>query len=329
MSIYIKGTDGCCPGCSPNDPCVAPAAPSPTLVCEYITATLTKCGYEEYPSHVSTPPKIYRTMTLSGTVFACGFVFDPSANCYSSGDSLYTINNTFAFSGSNSFSRSSCSFTAAHRNEYSDSSQGSYYAPCVASSNLVSSASYPYGVDRPYAPYDSFTNTFTSTTRTLTGDGCVSNFYSGGSASETLSDEYTTAQLIADTEAALPSYSGSFSSGSTPCSSYCNLSTDESTYTIRRRKFKFLLPDLTGYSCYKIMWVYRYVRNSDGYTVDFASNYWIWDGVSTESPVFGSEYTDFEYESCKYPNDFFGGLGGPGTISIVNITASCSCIPPP
>lgn len=51
------------------------------------------------------------------------------------------------------------------------------------------------------------------------------------------SDEYTTAQLVANTIAALPAWSGSFAAGS--CTALRDISPDEATCTLRRMRYRF------------------------------------------------------------------------------------------
>lgn len=318
MSTYISMTAGCCPGCS-SDPCTPPSVPLPTLQHEYIASTLTKCGFDEFVSP-STPPKKYRTSTLSG--FQRFAILDCT-------NGAFYENDYFNYDGSYTSARVTCAVT---NNQTFRCERGPYI-----------SANVPWGIPTYGIGYnDGASYVVTQTTQCITGLNLCGgtsvpttdcgNAYSTdgkvtGSICGTLSDEYTTPELIVDVQSILPNYSGVFSNGSL-VSSYCSLSSDEWTYTIRRRKFKFILPDLTGYSCYQIRWVYRYTRSSDSATVDFDSNYWIWDGYSTESPVFGYGYTDYEYEPCKFSNTYFGGIGGPGYITIVNVTAICSCTPP-
>lgn len=57
-----------------------------------------------------------------------------------------------------------------------------------------------------------------------------------------LSNEYTTAMLVSNTITALPPYPGTFTG---TCSAYRNLSSDETSYNIRRFRYKFTFPAAT------------------------------------------------------------------------------------
>jgi hypothetical protein len=74
-----------------------------------------------------------------------------------------------------------------------------------------------------------------------------------------LSTEYTTAELIADTVAALPAYSGAFNPG--PCNSERNLLPDEHQYLVTRLQYVFAF-DPAPSDC-TITWRER-TRDADG-----------------------------------------------------------------
>jgi hypothetical protein len=74
-----------------------------------------------------------------------------------------------------------------------------------------------------------------------------------------LSDEYTTAILIANTENALPPYPGTFTG---TCSAYRNLSSDESSYSIRRFRYEFTFDAAT--ESFVIHWVERFTPADNG-----------------------------------------------------------------
>lgn len=116
----------------------------------------------------------------------------------------------------------------------------------------------------------------------------------GGNAIESLLDEYTTAHLIADAVSALPAYPNTWTG---TCSSYRDLSADEQTYTVRRFKYRFALPNLSGFTTYNLSWL-------EGST----TRTYTWNGTDTQTPT----YTVNEPASN-------------GSIAITNITVtSCS-----
>jgi hypothetical protein len=93
----------------------------------------------------------------------------------------------------------------------------------------------------------------------------------------TLSDEYTTDALKANTLAALGSFPGTWSG---TAGSYFNLTTDELTNTIREAKYRFQYTVPSG-SCYRIEWLEDGVAKS-----------WTWGGTGTPgATAYTPEYT--------------------------------------
>jgi len=282
MSIFIRDQGCGCPNCN-NDPCVGPAAPRPTIKCDSISSTATKCGFEEY-TNVSTPPKIYLQKTFSGSSFVQNWDADPAA----------------------------CAGECVEQSQYEYSGATLGDADCIIteSGNLKETVTRPCGVNvtsitnTPCTAIDqtpfsgNYNQVLTSISNTYYGIGCATGtgFNTGGSVAETLSNEYTTDGLIAYTQSKLPRYPDTFTG---TCSSLRYLSSNELTYAIRRFKYYFLLPDLTGYTCYKITWLEG--SNAKSY---------IWDGVATQTPVYGPVLEP----------------SSNGTIAISSIAAACLCV---
>jgi len=107
----------------------------------------------------------------------------------------------------------------------------------------------------------------------------------GGTATETLqenlSEEYTTALLVSTTIAALPPYLGTYFGS---CSAVRNLSSDESSYSIQRFKYKFTIPTALSNDLH-IYWTERFTPIGGGSPTDTAKNTVIGVG-STESSLF-------------------------------------------
>lgn len=304
MGTFIKGTGsatGKCCGCGGRTPCDGP--PASYLQCRTAEASITKCGYGEWTGYVSTPPRIYLKMTLAGSITAEDG-FDDCAVCNSKLEYVY--------SGYTEFTKVSCPTVAT------DTTQLVTYAynfDCInITTTNVNSGNQGLGNGST-----TFPDTYTSTVHTITGVGCLGggigspsdNFY--GSATETLSDEWTTAALEADVTAAIPAYSGSFTLVS--CTgSYYDKTSDELTITKRKMEYKFALPGvggvswLTGYSCYKIMWDEVFTPKGGGSTTVLTSRTYTWNGSDTETPVYEIDVPASE-----------------GTITVENITYSCTC----
>ena len=248
--------------------------PAPTLQCDSISASLTKCGFNEWPGHVSSPPKKYLVSSLSGVIQYTQYT-PACAVCLN--DEIDT------YSGDCSYSAPSCSFSSL------GNVNQNYSSNCItySATNVGVCSVSDYGVGQQSISY-------TSTVKTVTGTGsCVTQQITSGTATETLSSEYSTADLITYTVAALPSYPGTWSG---TCSSYRNLTTDELTYSIRRFKYRFQLPTLTGFASYVINWFEGSTPMS--YT---------WNGTDTYTP----EYTVNE-------------PGSNGTVVVSAATYSCS-----
>lgn len=304
MGTFIKGTGsatGKCCGCGGRTPCDGP--PASYLQCRTAEASITKCGFSEWPGYVSTPPRLYLRKTLSGIQTA-----------ESGGDDCTVCNSkvVYQWSGDIVITKASCPIAD------SDSTQviTSFYSyDCI---NLTY-----YTVNTPVPALgtgsSTFPDSYTSTVHTTTGVGCLgngpgnfsANYY--GSASETLSDEWTTSALEADVTAAIPAYSGPFDL--VPCTgSYYDKTSDELTITKRKMEYKFVLPGfggvswLIGYSCYKIMWDEVFTPKGGGSTTVLTSRTYTWNGSDTETPVYEIDVPASE-----------------GTITVENITYSCTC----
>jgi hypothetical protein len=295
MATFIKGVgdNGCC-GCR-TDPCVVP---QPTLYVDSISASHTKCGYDEFGT-ASTPPKVYSTKSQSGGLTNVNYL----------GSGYYYTNQ---WGGSVSVDRFNCTENSDSRYLTVSVSGGCTYSTTVYGTDckMDYDGVYPYsgananglfvwgvGCSYPWFVQQLFGCSGPTVINTTQKKFALASCDPGGGYDVTLdlSTEYTTSLLISDTESLLPSWPNTFSSGYT--SSYRNLTNDELTYTIRRIKYKFQLPTLTGYSCYKITWF-------EGST---AKSY-LWNGTDTETPV----YT----------------LNEPltnGTVSVNTVVASCSC----
>jgi 3D (Asp-Asp-Asp) domain-containing protein len=94
----------------------------------------------------------------------------------------------------------------------------------------------------------------------------------------TLSNEYTTAMLKSNTVAALPPYPGTFSG---TCSAYRNLSSDKTSYAIRRLKYKFTFP--AAVQPFTIHWVERFTPDDGGPPTDTSKSELIPVGATTST----------------------------------------------
>jgi len=298
MGIFIKGLgdNGCCECGGRDDPCDGP--PAPTLVCRTSEATLSKCGFTEYGTG-SVPLRYYLDKTLSGSMTL--ELLD--TNC---GPCIGK--HVYSYSGVCTWDSVVC--TAYRSGQIADN----YYNDCINLTNTNTFTTCELNVNGVVA-YPNDTNCLsineTNTQYQLVGTnscctpGTNSVRYSG-TISETLSNEYTNAVLSANVSAALPTYSGSFSSANCQGALY-DLSSGELTMTKRKTEYKFTIPSLTGYSCYRITWVERFAPEAGGSPTNTALTY-VWNGTDTETPVYELEVPDIQ-----------------GSTEVVSVVADCFC----
>lgn len=243
----------------------------PELVCDSISYTESKCGFPEQSGYESSPPKFYREQTWSGTLT----VEQWDAPDCDLGIGFRTEFSEYIFSGTSFVSESDCSITPGNLLEQPDGDITPI--PVEPMSNFVN------GVNTNSQPA-----VITSTTYTITNDGVCypsggESFKKSGEAVETLSDEFSTAELLSRVDGALDfiSYPGTWAGD---CFALRDLTDDEVTYTIQRFKYKFILPDLTGYSSYTINWVERFTPEGGGSPTDTPRSY-TWNGTDTETSV--------------------------------------------
>jgi hypothetical protein len=236
--------------------------PSPTLTCDSVSASLTKCGYSEQFGHVSTPPKIYRSRTWSGSLTQQDFDPDTGEGCTNLAGLLSTY--TISFGGTCTYPRTTC--TVPTTGCYYNEGAGVVYECEDGMSLLVlfcSSGPCPENIT-------------SGTNAQFVGDGVCNGgnpeFKVTGSSYETLSNEYTTANLKTDCAGTLPAYPNTWTG---TCSSYLNLDSDELTCSIRRFKYYLQLPSLSGYTTYNLSW-------NEGST----PRTYTWNGTDTATPTY-------------------------------------------
>ncbi len=246
---FLKHFRACvddCSDCKPS-PC-DPCCPEFTVEYRSLSATKTKCGYAEYGTP-SFPPKIYRIRTLAGSM---------QIQFYSSGDSACgtcveeVISN---FSGYCQYATPACSLT-----EFGSVSQD-LNSPCGSfASNETCGRCTLHSLSTCFFDTgDSCLMTVSSspTVLTVAGTGLCCDggtFYAKatGVVTETLSSEYTTSDLYADTASAL-SVAGWSSWSGTPTTALHSNSSDQLTNTLRSFEFRVNLSVAAPAGC-KLEW---------------------------------------------------------------------------
>jgi hypothetical protein len=210
--------------CDPN-PCCCPTA---TLVCDQISASKSKCGFRSFGSHCVAPDNKFWLSQVSTVDFYDGL----HPHCV---DSLTSTYNPSDCSLSYSGGGGGCglgTFTC----DCGIGGTGACIPPLLGCGESAACCT----------PSISPTNaTFTSDCGVPSGARTVTT--------AALSSEYTTAALIANTIAALPSYDGVFDDDYEASK---DLSHDESSYSISRFRYKFTWSDPLVIDC-PVSWIER------------------------------------------------------------------------
>lgn len=205
--------------CSPN-PCVVPVCPTFQVLCDHVVTSRAKCGYIPFHFFACTEP-----FTDFGYTNYREFLHGCSAEAFDCATSTSGAVDLFTF--------------YLHRVTTFDGSTPPGSGSCI--DNLETCGSFSFTSD-----YDDFTCEFTGGEQV--GADLVHCFDSSPtitshpvSLTDTLSNEYTTAMLIANTFADLPAFSGVF--GFSFCLASRDLSDDESNFGIGAFMYKFSFLD--------------------------------------------------------------------------------------
>lgn len=241
-----------------------------TLVCDSISASRTKCGYTECSGFESTPPKYYLHKTDNWVRSDSR----PATSCTSSWGFTTTTDNvvdedgncvdTVTCSGSGTITDNTGTFNFSW---VSNGSNG-----CVATN-----AGLAFCTSACLTPDSGGCTSATVSVRT-----CSSHpgpFDVDLTETITISNEYTTADLISNTEGALPDYDDDFNDS---CSASYDLSDDETSLTIQDFRYKFTF-DAAAHSCI-LRWIERFTPEV-GDVVDTPRSFSVTAGM-TETTVF-------------------------------------------
>jgi hypothetical protein len=300
MADFIVTPCGC-PGCT-SDPCnPTPAAPSPTLKCDSTSASGSKCGLTEFGTP-SSPPVYYLTLTQSGTRLRGSLLGDHTEDQWS-GSVNYNrypdcdvASDTRQVEVTETDSSIGCTDFETYTGD-AGRLDASNILPPTSNGCLLIGVVDPCQDDRdPNGNEDcaDCETIFSKTVLVYDFAGCGGGDIPVFGVRATLSNEYDVSMLRSDVAATIPGYPGTFTG---TCSALYDLSSDQVTVTLRRFKYKFQLPDLTGLTCYKITWLEGSAPMS-----------YLWNGTDTETPT---------YEVLE--------PSSPGTVGISSIVASCDC----
>jgi len=319
VSWFSPNDSGVCGGACDGCTCSAP-----TLLAETVSASLSKCGFPEFPGHVSTPPKYYLQSDYSHTGSA-------SWNGGGSGGTAPNYSNsTVGFTSSTTFSAPACtSTTSASGASHSLAHTDGIDDPCDASDESCWAVFDTCGTICPdvsgadCAPVVSVSATESTSSVSTAGsyglEGSTVTCSYEEEITTVLSDEYTTGALISNATAALPAYTGTFSPSS-PSAAY-DLSANEVTFSLSKAQYKFRFQPSV---CYRIDWVERFIGVDDAGDplppVDTAMS-WTYSGGADPS---GYNPDD----ESTWPESPVYNLATPssnGETTVVNVTVSCTC----
>jgi len=282
--------------------------PLPAFAYVSRAATKTKVGFSEFVNP-STPPKYYLTETWSsdggggctGGIAGCigGAVGDP-------------CNGTVSTAGTATFDRltGACTGYDTQNGGARVEACGPYYFFTYCYGNCyITDAAFTCSSDT-----ETYTQTTYSSSSTCTGCSAT--------ASMTLSNEYTTAQLETDTLARLPTTWGPLSAfGGYPGDlASTELSSNEASYSVMDSKYQ-LAHQIPPGGTYELTWVTRFTPDGGGAVVNTPQSY-TWDGTipgnyNQSDPTTWPKSPVFEVD---HPSS-------NGTITLANLTVNCGAGP--
>ena len=286
--------------------------PAPTVLAATVSASKTKCGFDEFVTP-SSPPKKYLTMTPACSLtyllerYFCQKMWTCLEGAIGSRDEIEA---ELTGDASVSFDPVTCvqSGEIGSQSRHRLSAVPDFTVDCTlvvgAWENWVENGwqtGRETGREKGLIEqalgaylngYDSSSccsSVQTPTTLTQTGIPCRETSCPGdlnayetwaGSYSLTLSDEYTTTALIANVIAALPSWPSFTATAGSPVSSY-TLATDQLSFTVERSKYKFRfkVPKVGNGSCYKLTWVERTTLTPSATITDVPKTF-TWNGTA-------------------------------------------------
>lgn len=287
------------------------ACPTAAVEWDSRSASLNKCGHEEFTSP-SSPPKYYLTVTANGSAGG-----NLEGVCSWSSASV-TIDSTdclglLSYAGTiTAINLDVCSVTFS--NMFSAQQWDTDDCGGVTRDRYLADV-HLNCPDNPRIEY-LYILSETSTSRTYRTCATTNDL------TETLSNEYTTALLRTNAVLALPSYPGTFTSSSP--GSFANVSSDELSCAVResRYRLRFKIPLIGFGTCYKVTWKERFTPEGGGTSID-TDRCDIWNGTtpsgydpddSTTWPVLPS-VAPYYYELPVPSTD--------GTTTVVSIVAEC------
>lgn len=325
MSATILPFPGDCDDCCHCD--------EPQLMVRTASATGSKYGWEECAGAESTPPKLYLTLTLAGSltgVLCCIGDPDEGNDC--------TIDVSGSYSASPGILEGPVEGWIPAWPDTAATVAGCTRGETVNVCDWAACASPPQNCALVKGTP---THSCNSSIEDLMSFDCSGS--ACGSLTSTLSDEYTTAALRSAVAAVVPSFSGSYSLSDftdvvgtwVSDSSRCSIaSLDETSATVRKLEYYWRHPVPGNGKCYMLEWE-EVACDADGLkqTVLASKNYQ-WDGVvpvgydaGTPStwptsgvytmPAAGADYTGYSSGIPGWTSRV-AALGAAGTFAVCN-----------
>ena len=226
-----------------------------SMECRTRGGTASLCGYAEWTGYESTPPKKYRTKTLSGSLFWC----------YYSGTPCTTKTSSFGYTwgGTCYYNASTCALTQSGTSVLNHGD-----ATCALTTD--DPATTACGITGATSSLD---ETLTSTVRTLVGNGnCVNDSgwrQASGTATDTLSVEDTEADALSRLLAgAGGTWSAWSAASSTTCLARWQNRTSGFDLIYQEAQWRIVFTGLSASTAYSVqVKMYRRTYGSGGYTL--------------------------------------------------------------
>lgn len=297
--------------------CDCPPCPSPEFLCAVASASKTKEGY--YTFEITTPPKLYRRLTYSGTVSAEVYHGDCESTDYFVYTITYTQSGYADWGGANTSSIHTRAIGPSDDYDNTCSPISGFTAGCYIDFYFFNAPTVVTTATKIEESYTGCKKHYQATSVSLTTSGTLTR---------ELSNEYTTAQVRTDMIAAIAEPGDLASCSSSAIIASYSLSSDELTASGKKGKYGWQHPVPPriprrcdeaggGPACFRITWDRTFTPVSGAPEVTPMT--YTWDGV-TPSGYNPADKTTWP-RTTEYTEDV---PTTPGVVTISNVQFFCT-----